>query len=150
MDISKAFIRAHQFSFPEREDETTETPFTIKFDPQLNDIELFLEDVFGGDDPFYMPGVCRPITSEQDTYSVGAIACPIPENPDEETVYDIHYPSENTVWFDVSAEGIEVYVRETVSPERIQHFCEKLSEFYGVTLHEITGLPAVPQDENLP
>ncbi len=151
MDIEEEFIRAHQFSFPDGEEQADETPFTINFQPRLTNIELFLEDVFNGGSPFYMPGVCRPLTPAKQTYSVGAIACPLPENTQsEDPSYDIHYPSNNTVWFDVTENEMNVYVRDTIHPARIKRFCTTLDDSYGVELHEVTDVPAVPQTETRP
>lgn len=148
MDIDTAFIRAHQFPFPDGEAHADETPFTISFQPRLTNIELLLEDVFNGGAPFYMPGVCRPLTSAEQTYSVGAIACPLPEDTQsDDPSYDIHYPSNNTVWFDVTAEEMDVYVRDTVPPARIKQFCTTLGDRYGVELNEVSDVPAVPQKE---
>lgn len=146
MDISEEFIRAHKFPFPDRDEYVTETPFTIEFAPELSDIELFLDDVFDGGDPFYMPGVCRPRTPRREAYSVGALACPMPDSDGDRT-YDIHYPCNQTVWFDVCAGEMEVYVRETVPAPRIKAFCDTLGENYGVELHEVSGPPAIPQKE---
>lgn len=148
MDIRTEFIEAHQFPFPELGDPLTETPFTIEFSPRMTNLELFLDDVFDGGDPFYMPGKCRPVTPDGDEFSVGAIAAPLPEeSADEAPEYSIHYPSDQLVWFDVTAEQMDVYVRNTVDPERMRVFCETLGAEYGVELREVTGLPAIPQEE---
>lgn len=145
MEITESFIRAHQFPFPELGDEVVETPFTIEFSPELTDVTLFLDDVFDGGDPFYMPGICRPTTPDHDQYTVGTTACSIPEDDETEKTYDVHHPPNHNIWFDVTTDELNVYVRDTVAPERVKVFCETLGEQYGVELQRVEGLPAVPE-----
>lgn len=147
MEIPPEFIEAHQIAYPERGEPIQETPFTIEFTPELTNLELFLEDVFDGDAPFYMPGMCRPVTLDGGRYTVGAVACPLPDESAADVAYDVHYPSDKDIWFDVTTAEMDVYVRETVPPARVQAFCESLDEKYGVELRRVTGLPAVPTRE---
>lgn len=149
MDIETEFIEAHQFPFPELGDPLTATPFTIEFTPPVTNLQLFFEDVFDGSDPFYTPGVCRPVAPECDEYSVGAVVAPLPaESADESLEYDSHHPSNKFVWFDVTPERMDVYVRDTVDPGRVKTFCETLAAEYGVELQKVTGLPAIPRGES--
>lgn len=127
-----AILETRRVSLPETGDDLDKTPLRFTFNEPVDDLEALLVTVFNGAAPFYTPGVCRPLSGDASQYSVSALACP----PLGTESYDYHYPTNRKLWADVTTAEFHLYVSELVPVSRAQHFCDRLTEEYGVTLQK--------------
>lgn len=144
--IESEVIESHQDEVPSFGESHARgpTPLTFRFDTPLESIESTLDRIFEGVEPYFAPGICRPITTTSTAYSVTAKLCP----PSPGIEYDFHEPIQSFFWCDVTADQLDMYVSEECEAWRVITFLEVLQEDYSSFTYD-PSLSAITDQDNV-